>query len=133
MPQVLCGMLNSRELCAASAGPPKGPVAQRVSAMRQGVTGMNCSPAGAVAAAVPVRATCCGELEWLSAILRVAARAPVAVGVKVTEMEQVDPGDSADPQVLVWLKSPAFAPPKETEIPERLSLPGLLSFTVSET
>src|SRR5579863_7552141 len=34
-------MTKSREVCAAKAGPPKGPFALRVSAMRQGVMGTN--------------------------------------------------------------------------------------------
>src|ERR1700694_848258 len=39
MPQALAGMAKSRAVCRGRPGPPNGPVALRVSAMRQGVTG----------------------------------------------------------------------------------------------
>src|ERR1039457_3700685 len=38
MPQPLAGMLKSRVVAAAKLGPPKGPVALRVSAIRHSVT-----------------------------------------------------------------------------------------------
>src|ERR1700757_3720162 len=49
MPQVLRGMSNSRISAALSSGPPKGPLGLRVSATRQGVTGMNWKDGPAVA------------------------------------------------------------------------------------
>src|SRR5579864_8697041 len=39
MPQALLEMAKSREVCRGRPGPPKGPVALRVSAMRHGVIG----------------------------------------------------------------------------------------------
>src|SRR5271170_3086334 len=44
MPQALWGISNSRLAPAASVGPPKAPSALRVSATRQGVTGINVAP-----------------------------------------------------------------------------------------
>jgi hypothetical protein len=46
----------------------------------------------------------------LSAIKIEAARAPVAVAVKVTLRVQLDPAVTLVPQVFVWLKSPLFVP-----------------------
>src|ERR1017187_9470189 len=45
----------------------------------------------------------------------VAARAPAAVGLKVTLIVQLAPGATLDPQLLVRAKSPALAP--ETAMP----------------
>ena len=50
---------------------------------------------------VPVSATVCGLCVTLSAILTLAVRAPVAPGLKVTEMVQLAPAATLDPQVLV--------------------------------
>src|ERR1700681_875281 len=41
MPQALLGITKSRAVCRGRPGPPKGPVALRVSAMRHGVIGTN--------------------------------------------------------------------------------------------
>ena len=49
----------------------------------------------------PLRETTWVEPAALSVKLRVAVRVPVAVGVKVTETEQVAAGASDDPQVLL--------------------------------
>jgi len=42
IPQALLGTIKSRVVPPVIAGPPNGPVAFRVSAMRQGVTGTKC-------------------------------------------------------------------------------------------
>jgi hypothetical protein len=42
MPHALLGMTKSRDVPPVMAGPPKGPLAFRVSAIRQGVTGTKC-------------------------------------------------------------------------------------------
>ena len=42
MPQALFGTTKLRDVAAATDGPPKEPAAFRVSATRQGVTGVNC-------------------------------------------------------------------------------------------
>src|SRR5271165_3574332 len=52
MLQALCGISNARLVFAANSGPPNGPPGLRVSAIRQGVTGMNCKATGPVTAAV---------------------------------------------------------------------------------
>lgn len=57
-------------------------------------------------APVPVSATVCGLLGALSVIVRVPARAPAAVGVKVTKIWQVANALIAAPQLLVSAKSP---------------------------
>ncbi len=62
-------------------------------------------------APVPDSATFCGLLLALSVKLRVALRAPVAPGLKVTETVQVDEAPRLLPQVLLEMeKSPAFVP-----------------------
>ena len=59
---------------------------------------------------VPLSGTVCGLPEALSVTVRDAARDPIAVGRKVTVMEQFPPTATLVPQVLVWLKSPALVP-----------------------
>ena len=46
----------------------------------------------------------------LSAMLREAARLPLAEGAKVTPIVQLAPAATFDPQLLVRVKSPALAP-----------------------
>jgi hypothetical protein len=58
---------------------------------------------------VPLKLTACGLPDALSVTLSVPVRAPVAVGVKVTLIVQLDPAVNADPQLLVWLKLPLAA------------------------
>ena len=50
---------------------------------------------------VPLRETAWVDPAELSLKLRVAVRVPVAVGVKLTETEQLAAGASDDPQVVV--------------------------------
>ena len=45
-------------------------------------------------------------------MVRTAFRTPVACGLKVMFMAQPDCGARLAGQALVWLKSPAFLPPK---------------------
>ena len=65
---------------------------------------------------VPVRLMLCGLSPALSLSVTAAVRAPVAPGVKVTEIVQLAPAASvpvallAGIQVLVCAKSPLFAP-----------------------
>src|SRR5579863_9306247 len=54
MLQALLGMIKSRELCATNAGPPKGPFAFRVSAMRHGVMGTKSDAVCAISVTVKV-------------------------------------------------------------------------------
>ena len=51
---------------------------------------------------VPERATVCGAPAALSAIERVAERAPGAPGVKVAVIVQFAPAARVVPQVFVW-------------------------------
>ena len=59
---------------------------------------------------VPVRPTFCGLPPPLSETETAADRTPVALGVNFTLMKQLAPDGTLVPQVLVWLKSPAFTP-----------------------
>jgi hypothetical protein len=64
-----------------------------------------------VEAPVPVRITSCGLLVAESVKLRVAVRAPAAVGLKTTEAEHDPAAAKLVLQVLLAiLKSPAFVP-----------------------
>jgi hypothetical protein len=60
-------------------------------------------------APVPLKATVWGEPLALSVMVTVPVRAPVAVGVKLTEMVQLVPPATTLPQVLVSAKSPEAA------------------------
>ena len=62
------------------------------------------------ATAVPVRPTVWGLPVALSLIISEAVRVPVAVGVKVTLIVQLEPAATEEPHVLVWAKSALFAP-----------------------
>ena len=72
---------------------------------------------------VPERATVCGDPVALSAMFSVAARVPVAAGLKVTEIVQEALAARDDPQVLVWLKSDALVPPIEIARELRVAVP----------
>ena len=66
--------------------------------------------AGPPVVPVPARLIDCGLPVTLSAIETVAVRVPEAVGEKTTLMLQLPPAATETPQVLVWEKSPGFAP-----------------------
>jgi len=55
---------------------------------------------------IPVRETICGLPTALSEIMMLPVRVPVAVGVNVTKMLQLDWAARLVPQLLVWAKSP---------------------------
>jgi hypothetical protein len=60
---------------------------------------------------VPFSVTVCGLLGSVSAIVSAAGpRAPVAVGVKVTLMVQLEAAARLPTQLLVCAKSPGFVP-----------------------
>ena len=70
---------------------------------------------------VPVRMDCCGLLDALSATFKAVARAPAAVGVKVTMIVQLSTPGKELPQVPpVNKKSAVFSVTKETLIPVTL-------------
>jgi hypothetical protein len=81
--------------------------------------------AGAGATPVPESAAVCGEPLALSATLTVAESAPVAAGLKVTVMLQLDPAATLVPQVLVWENDVGFVPAMlmPCPVPFRLSAP----------
>jgi hypothetical protein len=59
---------------------------------------------------VPESVTDSGVPEALSAMASVAVRVPAAEGLNVILMAQLDPAPTELPQLLVWIKSPAFVP-----------------------
>jgi hypothetical protein len=56
--------------------------------------------------------------------------APVALGLNFTLMKQLAPDATLVPQVLVWVKSAAFAPTIVTAVMLTVAWPLLLSVTV---
>jgi hypothetical protein len=78
---------------------------------------------------VPERLTVCGLPVASSATLREALRVPVAAGLKVTLIVQLAPAATLDPQVLVWVKSPALVPETETLVTLSDALPVLVRVT----
>src|SRR5207342_805460 len=59
---------------------------------------------------VPLNAAVCGEPDALSVIARLADRAAAADGVNVTVIVHDAPPARLEPHVLVFAKSPGFAP-----------------------
>src|SRR6266852_657936 len=78
---------------------------------------------------VPVTATVCGLLLALSDTVRVAVRAPVALGVNVTEMVHLPLACTLPSHVLVSAKSPGSAP--ANEMPLIVSVVGRLFVSVT--
>ena len=71
---------------------------------------------------VPVKVTSAGLDGSESSTRSVAARAPVAVGLKRTAIVQLPFAPNVAPQLLVWEKSPGFVP--VIVIPEIVSVSG---------
>src|SRR5215472_9016201 len=71
---------------------------------------------------VPASGSCWGLPPPLSLTETSANRAPVAVGVNVTAMEQLAPAATLPGQLLTWAKSPGFVPV--------IVIPKILSVTV---
>ena len=84
----------------------------------------------ACAVPVPFSETVCGELPALSATERVAAKVAADSGVNVTEIVHEAPAATDEPQVLVWEKSPGFAPPMAMLVMESVALLVLESVAV---
>ena len=74
---------------------------------------------------MPFSVTACVLLLALSVIVNLPVRAPVAVGVNVTLMLQLEPAARVAPQVFVEAKSPVTA----IELMFRLAFPVLDSVT----
>jgi hypothetical protein len=79
---------------------------------------------------VPVMATVCGEPDALSPTESVAEKLVADAGVKVTEIEQLDPAASVLPQVLVSPKSVGFVPAIEMLSRVSADPPVFISVTV---
>jgi len=75
---------------------------------------------------VPVRPTECGLPGALSVIVTAAVSAPINEGASVTLIVQLPPPATELPQVLVWEKSPLFAPVTEMLVMAKLTLPVLV-------
>jgi hypothetical protein len=88
-----------------------------------------------IVAAVPVpeSPTVCGLPLALSAMLTEAARLPLAEGVKVTLIVHFTPGATELPQLLLWAKSPAFAPVNLRLVMVNVALPLLVKVTAWAT
>ena len=100
MPHELLGRTKSRDTPAARIGPPKGPLAFLVSAIRQGVIGTKRKPALAITTvAVPFKVTVWGEFAASSEIFRVAVRLPEAMGANVIANVQLAPAARVAGQV----------------------------------
>lgn len=88
---------------------------------------------GAGVEPVPLNVSVCGLLVALSVIVTVAARAPEALGAKVTEIVQEAPAASVaglEGHVFVWAKSPAFAPANAMPLIESGDVPEFVSVAV---
>ena len=80
---------------------------------------------------MPVSATLCGLPEsGLSAIANVALRAPVAVGLKLTETVQLPNAARLAPQVVLLRKSPGLLPLRLIELIVSVALRLLVTVTV---
>jgi hypothetical protein len=83
---------------------------------------------------VPLSGMLCGLPAALSVIETVADRAPLAVGLKVTVIVQLELAATLAPQVFVCEKSPLFAPVMVMPEPlkESVAFPVLVSVTLCE-
>ena len=79
---------------------------------------------------VPLNGTSCGPPPPVSLIETEAERAPVAVGLNVTDKVQLPPAGTLVPQVLVCAKSPGFVPVTLIPVMLRLVVPTLVRVTV---
>jgi hypothetical protein len=85
------------------------------------------------ASPVPVSDTDCGKLLALSATLRLAELVPVLVGVKLSEILQLEPAASVVPQALLFNPNAlALVPVTEMEIPVKGAVPVFINTTTFE-
>jgi hypothetical protein len=84
----------------------------------------------AAAFPVPARITACGDPVALSVMLTAAERAPTAVGLKVTLIEQFPLTAREAGQLFVCAKSPAFVPHSAIEVIVTGRLPVFFSVTI---
>src|SRR5215469_8923193 len=71
----------------------------------------------------------CGLPPPLSAMEIVALRLPVAVGLNFRMIVQLLDGPTDETQLLVWLKSPGFVPPRVTPVMLKAVAPTLVKVT----
>lgn len=87
--------------------------------------------ASAGAVPVPVRATVCGEPVALSAIERLAVKAPAAVGLNSTETVQLAAAARVVPQVVAdFRKEAALVPVMVSEVSVTVTVPVFFTVTV---
>jgi nicotinamidase-related amidase len=79
---------------------------------------------------VPNTVTLCVLPAALSVTVRAAVRDPLAVGVKVTLIEQLAPAATELPHVLVWAKSLGLVPVRAMLVMVKAALPVLLRVRV---
>ena len=125
----LFGMTKSRDVFPKIAGPPNGPEALRVSAIRQGVMGIN-SRAGVV----PVSNTVCSKVAPEEPLtnsfkVNVAVRGPAMVGVNTMDTVQAALLASVVPQVAPLMAKSA-GPDNEIPAIEIATGPGFERVTV---
>src|SRR5215472_195218 len=94
MLHALLGTMKLRELCGGSAGPPNGPMASRVSATRQGVTGIKSDAVDAPAPSFTVnvcpammRVPDRGSDDGLAAAVKETVPVPVPLAPAVTRIQ----------------------------------------------
>ena len=75
---------------------------------------------------VQVRLTLCVPPMVLSVRVTAAVRVPVAAGLKVTLIAQLAAAARLEPQLLVWVKSPALAPETAMLVMLKAALPELV-------
>lgn len=124
MPAIESGALPelvSVAVCAALVAPE--------TAVKVSVAGVSEAMGAAGAVPVPLKATVCGEPEALSAMERVAVKLAAEAGVKVREIEQLDPAATEAPHVLVCAKSVGLAPVMVMPLMLRAAVPGFDSVT----
>ena len=78
---------------------------------------------------VPVTLAVCGLSLALSVTVRVALRVPVAVGLNVRLIVQLDPAATLEPQLLVCAKSPLLVPVMAMLVIDSAALPEFDRFT----
>jgi hypothetical protein len=103
-------------VCAAAVAP--------VTEVKLSEAGVSEATGASGAVPVPLRLVVCGDPEALSATERVAVKLAAEAGVKMTEIEQLEPADNELPQVLVWLKSAGFGPATVIPLMSSVALPG---------
>ena len=72
----------------------------------------------------------CGLPPPLSAMETVALLLPIALGLNFSVIVQLLAAPTDEPQLLLWLKSPGFVPPRVTPVMLKAAVPTLVKVTV---